>query len=131
MIQRRLVVSAVLLGGLVAVGVGAWALAPAIRNQAMYGTVSTEGTPPRIHFCDRNYLPARAPESQRAVDEFLAKNGRQGLERIGTTPAGMPVLSNLLAPAERASFHTAVCTMSIWVETGPDEYLAYGLSGGP
>jgi hypothetical protein len=131
MIRRRLVVSAVFLGGLIAVGLGALALVPPIRNQAMYGTVSTEGTPPRIHFCDRDYLPARATEARREVDDFLAKNGRHGLERIGTTPSGMPVLSNILAPAERASFHTAVCTMAIWVETGPDQYLAYGLSGGP
>ena len=112
-------------------GLGALTLAPAIRNQAMYGTVSTEGTPPRIHFCDRDYLPASAPESRREVDEFLAKNDRHGLERIGTTPSGMPVFSSLLVPAERASFHTAVCTMTVWVEMGADQYLAYGLSGGP
>src|SRR5256885_15383934 len=131
MIRGSPLVPGLLLAGLIAAGVGAWALAPAMRNQAMYGTMSTEGTPPRIHFCDRDYLPARATESRREVDEFLAKNGRHGLERIGTTPAGMPVLSNLLTPAERASFHTPVCTMSIWVESGPDLYLAYGLVGGP
>jgi hypothetical protein len=131
MTRGRLIVTAVILAGLLAVGMGPLALAPALRNQAMYGTVSTEGTPPRIHFCDRNYLPARATESRREVDDFLAKNGRHGLERIGTTPSGMPVLSNILAPVERESFHTAVCTMAVWVETGPDQYLAYGLSGGP
>jgi len=131
MIRGRLVVAGMVLAGVAAVGVAAVALAPAMRNQAMYGTVSTEGIPPRIHFCDRNYLPARATESRREVNEFLAKNDRHGLDRIGTTPAGMPVLANVLSPAERASFHTAVCTMAIWVETGPDQYLAYGLSGGP
>src|SRR2546428_14037134 len=103
MTRGRLIVTAVILAGLVAVGLGALALAPAMRNQAMYGTVSTEGTPPRIHFCDRNYLPARATESRREVDDFLAKNGRQGLERTGTTPAGMPVPSNILAPTAMPS----------------------------
>jgi len=43
----------------------------------------------------------------------------------------MLVLADVLSPASRAYSHTQVCTMAVWVETGPDEYLAYGLSGGP
>ena len=119
MIRGRLIVSAVLLAGLVAVGVGAFALAPAM-------TVSADGMPPRIHFCDRNYLPApiTATQSRREVDD-------DPLARIGTTPSGMPVMANVLSPASRAYSHTAVCTMVVWVEMGPDRYLAYGLSGGP
>jgi hypothetical protein len=133
MARRKLFVSAAVLFGLVFVGLGAYALAPAMRNQAMYGTVSTEGTPPLIRYCDRTYLPApiTATQSRREVDEFLATNGLHGLEPIGTTPSGMPVMTNFIPPAARASTHTAVCTMGIWVETGPDRYLAYGLSGGP
>jgi len=125
MIQRRLVVSAVLLSGLVAVGVGVWALAPAIRNQAMYGTMSTEGTPPLIRYCNRTYLPAPAAKSGRPTEML------NSAERIGTTPSGMPVIATVLSPASRAYLHTQVCTMAVWVETGSDEYLAYGLSGGP
>jgi hypothetical protein len=124
MIRARLLVSAVLLAALLAVGLGAYALAPAMRNQWTYGTVSTEGTPPLIRYCGRTYLPASAAESGRPMQMF---NG----ERIGTTPSGMPVMANVLSPASRAYSHTQVCTMAIWVETGPDQYLAYGLSGGP
>jgi hypothetical protein len=43
----------------------------------------------------------------------------------------MPVVTNVLSPAQKASFHTDVCTMSLWVKIGPDAYLAYYLSGGP
>ncbi len=85
MTRARLLVAVAVLAGLIAAGVGAYALAPAMRNQAMYGTVSTEGT----------------------------------------TPAGMPVMADVMSPASRASYHTNVCTMAIWVKTGPDQYLAY------
>jgi hypothetical protein len=36
-----------------------------------------------------------------------------------------------MTPAERAAYHTNVCTMEVFVQTGPDRYLPYGLSGGP
>jgi hypothetical protein len=125
MTQRRLLVAGLLLAGLVGVRMGALALAPAMGSQAMYGTASTVGTPPQIRYCDRTYLPAAAPRSGRPM-EMLS-----GAERIGTTPSGMPVLASVLSPASRASLHTNVCTMVVWVEMGPNQYLAYGLSGGP
>jgi len=125
MTRGKLFVTGVLLAGLVAGGVGAWALAPALRNQSMYGTMSTEGTPPLIRYCDRTYLPAPAAKSGRPM-EMLSN-----AERIGTTPSGMPVIAAVLLPASRAYLHTSVCTVAVWVETGSDEYLAYGLSGGP
>ena len=126
MVRRRLLVAAVMLAALLAVGLGTVLLAPAMRNQWTYGTVSTDGIPPRIHFCDRDYLPApiTAAKSRREVDD-------DPLAGIGTTPSGMPVLANVLSPASRASLHTNVCTMVVWVEMGPNQYLAYGLSGGP
>src|SRR5438552_8598214 len=125
MIRGRLLVPGLLLTGLLAAGMGAWALAPAMRNLAMYGTMSTEGTPPLIRYCDRTYLPAPAAKSGRPTEML------NSTERIGTTPSGMPVIATVLSPASRAYLHTQVCTMAVWVETGSDEYLAYGLSGGP
>src|SRR6266550_4865748 len=118
MIRGRLLVPGLLLAGLVAAGVGAWALGPAIRNQAMYGTMSTEGTPPLVRYCDRTYLPAPAAKSGRPTEML------NSAERIGTTPSGMPVIATVLSPASRANMHTQVCTMAVWVETGSDEYLA-------
>ncbi len=106
-------------------GFGALTLAPAMRNQWMYGTVSTGGTPPLIRYCGRTYLPASAAKSGRPMEML------NGAERIGTTPSGMPVITTVLSPASRAYSHTEICTMVLWVETGPDQYLSYGLSGGP
>lgn len=105
-------------------GFGAFALAPAMRNQMMYGTVSTDGVPPLIRYCGRTYLPESASKLGRPMHLYRA-------DRIGTTPSGMPVVTSVLSPASRAYSHTQVCTMAVWVETGPDQYLAYALSGGP
>jgi hypothetical protein len=65
------------------------------------------------------------------VQAFLAENGQRGLTRIGSAPSGSPIVGNVTAPAERAAYHTNICTMEVFVQTGPDRYLPYGLSGGP
>lgn len=109
---------------------------PALGNRLAFGTFSTQGPPPRIDYCGRRYypdsnFPNSAVESGRAVGAELSANGQTGLTRVGTTPSGMPILTNVMTPAVRASFHTSVCTMVVWVQTGPDSYLGYGLSGGP
>ena len=109
---------------------------PAIGRRLAFGTFSTEGPPPRIDYCGRRYypdsnFPNSAYESGSSVAQELSANGETGLTRIGTTPSGMPILANIMTRAQRASFHTSVCTMVVWVHVGPDRYLAYGLSGGP
>src|SRR2546430_14985809 len=110
---------ALLLAGLVAVGIGALAVAPAMRNQSMYGTVSTKGTPPLIRYCGRTYLPAPAAKSGRPMEML------NSAEPIGTTPSGMPVIATLLSSASRAYLHTQVCTTAVWVHTRPPEYPAH------
>jgi hypothetical protein len=110
--------------------------AQAIHNRLVFGTFSTQGPPPRIDYCGRRYYPdARFPnapeESGSAVAAELAANGQVGLSRVGTTPSGMPIVANVMNPAQRAYFHTNVCTMVVWVEASRDRYLPYGLSGGP
>jgi len=124
---------------LVAVGIGLAALVlaiPAIGNRLAFGTFSTQGPPPRIDYCGRRYypdsnFPNSAVVSGHAVAAVLSANGQSGLTRVGTTPSGMPILANVMTPTVRASFQTSVCTMGVWVKTGPDLYLGYSLSGGP
>ena len=109
---------------------------PAIGRRLAFGTFSTEGPPPRIDYCGRRYypdsnFPNSAYDSGSAVAAKLSANGQTGLTRIGTTPSGMLISANVMTQAQRASFHTSICTMGVWVQVGPDRYLAYGLSGGP
>ena len=118
-------------------GVGAAILvagaAIATYNRVTFGTFYTAGAPPRLTYCDRNYYPGDASraDSLAHVNSFLATNGQNGLTRVGSTPSGLPIVANVMSPEARASFHTKVCTMELWVQTGADSYVAYVLSGGP
>lgn len=109
-----------------------YAVAPIyIETRARFGTFDTAGPPPRVDYCGRRYYPSAQADTLAAVKTFLAENHQAGLTRIDSTPSGMPILANVLPPDVRAEYHTDVCAMGLWVQTGPDTYLAYGLSGGP
>jgi hypothetical protein len=105
----------------------------AIYNRANFGTFYTTGAPPRINYCGRTYYPGDTSRTDTLsrVTSFLASNQQSGLTRIGSTPSGMPIVANVMSPETRVSFHTDVCTMEVWVQTGADSYVAYDLSGGP
>jgi hypothetical protein len=105
----------------------------AIYNRVNFGTFYTAGAPPRIEYCGRRYYPGEPPrtDSLAHVTAFLASNGLTGLTRIGTTPSGLPIVANAISPETMALYHTPVCTMEVWVQTGADSYVGYGLSGGP
>ncbi len=104
---------------------------PAIHDQIAFGTFDTTATPPRVDYCGRRYYPADRTETLAIVQGFLAENGLQGLTQIDTAPSGMPIIANVLPPDLRAHYHTNVCAMVVWVQTEPDAYVAYSLSGGP
>ena len=122
---------------LVLLGVAAAALVAgasiAVYNRITFGTFYTAGAPPRITYCGRTYYLADTSraDSFAHVTSFLAANRQSGLTRIGSTPSGLPIVANVMTPQTRAAFGTDVCTMEVWVQSGPDSYLVYGLSGGP
>ena len=129
--MRRRTAILVLLSVTVAILVAGTSIA--VYNRLYFGTFYTTGAPPRINYCGRTYYPgdtSRA-DSSAYVTSFLASNRQSGLTRIGSTPSGMPIIANVMSPEKRASFHTDVCTMEVWVQTGEDSYVAYVLSGGP
>ncbi len=121
----RRVLRIVLLFVSAAATVAIFAVAPnAIHNRLMFGTFDTAGIPPRVDYCGRRYYPA-----ERSTTETLAHV--HGLTQVDTAPSGMPVVAKVMSPALKARYHTNVCTMAVWVQTGPDSYRAYALSGGP
>jgi len=103
----------------------------ALHNRAAFGTFDTSGAPPRVDYCGRRYYPGSNVDTLAQVKAFLALDKLYGITRIDTAPSGMPIVANVMSPDLRARYHTDVCTMLLWVQTGPDSYLAYGLSGGP
>ena len=84
-----------------------------------------------MDYCGRRYYPGGNTDTRAQIDALLAVNGIHGLTRIDTAPSGMAIVANVMPTQVRAQYHTNVCTMEIWVQTGPDAYLGYGLSGGP
>ena len=116
------------------VTVASFAVAPTlIRSRLAYGTFDISGAPARVDYCGRRYYPADTAHVQtlEQVDAFLAEDGLRGLTRVDTAPSGMPIVTNVLPRDVQAHYHTDVCTMVLWVQSGPDAYVAYSLSGGP
>jgi hypothetical protein len=105
----------------------------AVHNQVNFGTFYTAGAPPRIAYCGRTYYPGNLSriDTLAQVTSVLTTNGMSGLTRIGSTPSGLPIVANVMSAETRASFHTDVCTMEVWVQTANDGYVSYSLSGGP
>ena len=129
--MRRRAIALVLVGVAAAILVAGASIAT--YNRVTFGTFYTAGAPPRINYCGRTYYPgdtSRA-DSLAHVTSVLAANGQSGFTRIGSTPSGLPIVANVMSAETRASFHTDVCTMEVWVQTGADSYVGYGLSGGP
>jgi hypothetical protein len=104
---------------------------PALHDRLVWGTFATSGAPPRVDYCGRRYYPGEATETLAGVQALLAENRYQGLTQIDTTPSGMQVVAHVIPSADRARLHSDVCTMVLWVRTGPNAYLGYSLSGGP
>ena len=104
-----------------------------VETYSTWGTFApAAGPPPRIDWCGRRYYPARELWTRQQVDAEVAANVHTGnLRQIAMAPSGLPVLSATLSAQQQASFHTQVCTMTLYVELNADRYQPYGLSGGP
>jgi hypothetical protein len=102
-----------------------------LHNRATFGTFSTDGPPPRVDYCGRRYYPGTATRTLGEIESMLSMNRLSGLTLIDTAPSGMPIVANVMTPAQKAQYDISICTMEVWVQTGADAYLPYGLSGGP
>jgi|ERR1700674_3159517 len=127
---RRVALTVVLVAAGITL-IAIYAGAPAMHNRVAFGTFDTVGAPPRVDYCGRRYYPGNKTETLAQVKAFLAENGLYGLTRIDTAPSGEPIVTNVMPPELRAHYQTSVCAMGLWVQTGPDAYVGYSLSGGP
>ena len=128
-VARR--VAVVLTVTLVLCGVGG-----ALAYRKAYGTFAWWRDPARISWCGRVYLRSDGPLLTRTAVErqraSLPGDEPYPVTAVATIPPlfGHPVLAAVTPQATREAMHLP-CAMVIYLETGPDAYRPYVISGGP
>ncbi|GAA2149624.1 hypothetical protein [Humibacillus xanthopallidus] len=94
-------------------------------------------SPQRIPYCGRTYVPGTPDLSLADVRQRVSRTALPGgaadpLVSIGKTPpvVGADMLAAVTPEAQRQQLGTP-CAMALYLKTGNDHYMAYGLSGGP
>lgn len=104
-------------------------------SHLVFGTWYPLGQPSRINYCGRDYLPGHDMTfAQVAADGSGLSASASPLQRVLVSPAGAPVYARPMPDAERRISLDAAplpCTMAIYLKVGSDDYIAYGISGGP
>ncbi|MGA2527652.1 MAG: hypothetical protein ABSG36_00665 [Acidimicrobiales bacterium] len=96
-----------------------------LRNRAQwraeFGTFSATAAPPRVDLCGRRFYP---DDETVTLTQAKDQEGR-ALGVVARTPAGTAIL------AKTSHAHVGDCILTLYVETAPDRYVVYELSGGP
>jgi hypothetical protein len=119
-------VIAVALAGLVVLG---WVS----YSRAVFGTWNPIAQPSRIDYCDRRYYPG----SHFTRTQIDARGNGLGIfpfRQVAMTAGGAPVFAKPMPDSmRRATPYSGPlpCAMTVYLEVGQGDYLAYGISGGP
>ena len=120
--------------GLVAVAVaGLVVLGWVSYSRAAFGVWNPMAQPNRIDYCDRRYYPGWH-FTRAQIDARGNSLGIFPFRRVGTTPTGAPIFAKPLPENIRHKYPNASplpCDMTVYVMAGTDDYIAYGISGGP
>jgi hypothetical protein len=127
---RHLAIAGV--AGLVLVGLGLVVvpvIARSIYSRAAFGTWNPTALPTRISYCERDYLPG-SHVTRTDIDDEVNSFGTFPVRQVGTTADGKPIFARPMSDGVRRQ-HTPVCTMQVYLKVGADDYVMYGLNGGP
>jgi hypothetical protein len=118
--------TAVVLTGVVLLG---WVL----YSRAAFGTWNPMAQPNRISYCDRTYYPG-THVTRAHIDTVGNGLGVFPFRQVSVTAAGTPIYAKPLPDSVRYKYPNAgplPCDMTVYLKSGPDDYIAYGISGGP
>jgi hypothetical protein len=107
----------------------------AFAYRAAYGTFAWWRQPARIYWCGRVYLPSNGPTLTRSAVEqqraSLPGEGPYPMVAVTRLPplVGRPVLATVTPKDSRHRLHVP-CAVALYLETAPDAYRPYVLSGG-
>jgi hypothetical protein len=102
-------------------------------SRAAFGIWNPIAQPNRIDYCDRRYYPGWH-FTRAQIDARGNGFGVFPFRQVGTTPSGTPIFAKPLPDNVRHMYPNAAplpCDMTVYVKAGPDDYIAYGISGGP
>ena len=102
-------------------------------SRVAFGTWDPTARPSRIDYCDRRYYPGS--HFSRAQIEAAGNGfGLLPFRQVGMTASGAPIFARPLADCVRQRYPNSAplpCAMSVYLKIGADDYLDYGISGGP
>jgi hypothetical protein len=102
-------------------------------SRMAFGTWDPTARPNRIDYCDRRYYPGS--RFNRAQIEATGNGlGVFPFRQVGMTAGGTPIFAKPMPDSVRRHFAggpVLPCDMAVYLKVGADDYLAYGISGGP
>jgi hypothetical protein len=121
-------------GGVIVVALaGLVVLAWVSYSRAVFGTWNPIAQPSRIDYCDRRYYPGWH-FTRAQIDVRGNGLGIFPFRQVAMTAGGVPVFAKPMPDSMRHATPYSgplPCAMTVYLEVGPDDYLAYGISGGP
>ena len=125
---RRLRLVTVAALALTAIVLAGWV----IYSRSAFGTWNPTAQPARISYCDRTYLPGQHV-SRAVIDSTGNGLGVFPFRQVGSTAGRSPFFAKPLSDSVRDRYGTPPlpCAMAVYLKVGPDDYVAYALSGGP
>jgi hypothetical protein len=102
-------------------------------SRVAFGTWDPTAPPNRIEYCNRRYYPG-AHFTRPQIDAIGNGLGLFPFHQVGVTASGGPIFAKPLSDRVRHKYPNAAplpCAMAVYLKVGADDYLAYGISGGP
>jgi hypothetical protein len=102
-------------------------------SRVAFGIWNPIAQPNRIEYCDRRYYPG-THFTRTQIDSRGNSLGVFPFRQVAMTPSGAPIFAKPLPDNVRHMYANAAplpCDMTVYLKVGPDDYIAYAISGGP
>jgi hypothetical protein len=104
-----------------------------LYSRAEFGTWDPNAMPQRIDYCDRRYEPG-GHFTRAQIDAQGNGLGVFSFRQVAMTASGAPIFAKPMPDSMRHATPYSgpmPCAMTVYLKVGPDDYLAYGIEGGP
>jgi len=102
-------------------------------SRVAFGTWDPTAQPNRIDYCDWRYYPG-SHFTRAQIDATGNGLGVFPFRQVEMTASGTPIFARPLPDGVRHEYANSAplpCSMAVYLKVAADDYIAYGLSGGP